>query len=151
MSDRPAIKTTDIHMTRSIPATPEQVFDAWLDRTCPGSPWHGVPKVIVADSPSVGTLFYSAYHMEGRDIAHYGRFVTLERGRRIEHTWVSEGTKGLESLVTLTLEPEADGKTLVRVHHSGVPDDEGGRFHENAWGYVLGAMKTRFGAAKKGE
>ena len=43
-------------------------------------------------------------------MGRYGRFVALERGRLIEHTWVSEATRGCETLVTITLEPR-DGTT----------------------------------------
>ena len=82
------------------------------------------------------------YQMEGAEIAHYGRFVTLDRGALIRQTWVSELTRGLESLITIRLEAQG-GKTLVTLVHSNVPDD-GGHRHEQAWGYVLGAMMKRF-------
>ena len=136
------IKTTEIHLDRTINASPEAVFDAWLDHTCPGSPWFGVPKAIV-NPPKVDSLFYSMYQLEGREVAHYGRFTILEKPHRIQHTWVSEATRGMESIVTLSLEP-AEGKTRVHVHHTNVPDDEDGRHHENAWKYVLAKMSSRF-------
>ena len=84
------------------------------------------------------------YQMEGREIAHYGRFTRLEPAKTIQHTWVSEATQGLESVVTLTFEAKGD-RTLVRVKHTNVPDDEGGRRHLHAWTYVLGKMAGRFG------
>jgi len=133
--------TIEINLKRTIDASPEEVFEAWLDQTSPGSPWHGVPKAIL-NPPKVDSLFYSMYLLEGREIAHYGRFVSLEKPRRIQHTWVSEGTHGMESMVTLTFEG-ADGKTQVHVHHANLPDDQGGRHHENAWTYVLGRMAAR--------
>jgi uncharacterized protein YndB with AHSA1/START domain len=137
------IKTTEINLTRMIAASPEEVFEAWLDHTSPGSPWFGVPKAIV-NPPKVDGLFYSMYRLEDREIAHYGRFITLEKPRRIQHTWVSEATHGLESIVTLSFEL-VEGKTQVHVHHANVPDDEGGRRHKHAWGYVLAKMSSRFG------
>ncbi len=137
------VKITEINLTRTINATPDEVFDAWLDHASPGSPWFGVPKAIV-NPPKVDGLFYSMYQMEGREIAHYGRFIVLEKPNRIQHTWVSEATRGMESIVTLSFEP-VDGKTHVHVNHINIPDDEEGRRHEHAWGYVLGAMRARFG------
>jgi hypothetical protein len=83
------------------------------------------------------------FKMDGAEIAHYGRFVTLDRGRLIRQTWVSELTRGLESLITIRLEAQG-GKTLVTLVHSNVPDDDGGRRHQTAWGYVLGTMMKRF-------
>jgi len=39
MSSR--LKTTEITVTRSIAATPTEVFDVWLNPKSPGSPWFG--------------------------------------------------------------------------------------------------------------
>jgi hypothetical protein len=36
---------------------------------------------------------------------HYGRFIRLDRGRAIEHTWMSEATRGLEATVAIALTP----------------------------------------------
>ena len=137
-----AIKTTEINLTRTINASPDQVYAAWLDQTCPGSPWHGVPKAIFYP-PKVDSLFYSMYQLEGREIAHYGRFIRLDKPNQIQHTWVSEATRGLESIVTLTFESVQE-KTQVHVRHTNIPDDEEGHRHQHAWGYVLAQMRSRF-------
>jgi uncharacterized protein YndB with AHSA1/START domain len=138
-------KQTDLTLTRSIAATPAEVYDVWLDAQSPGGPWFGCKKVIL-DAKVDGLFYHSVSHM-GRDWAHYGRFLVLDRPRQVEHTWVSEGTRGLESVVALTFEPDGKG-TRVTLRHSGVPDDEFGRQHGDGWGYVLGAIEERF--AKRG-
>ena len=112
----------------------------WLDSKSPGSPWFGTAKAIV--NPTVDGLFYHAVHFENHDWAHYRRFIALDRPHRIQHTWVSEATRGLESIVTRTFDAQAD-QTLVTLHHSNVPDDEMGRRHEEGWGFVLGALAER--------
>ena len=61
----------------------------------------------------------------------------------MDHTWVSEGTRGLESVVTLTFEPEGN-RTRVTLRHTGVPDDDFGCQHREGWTYVLGAIEDRF-------
>jgi len=61
----------------------------------------------------------------------------------IQHTWVSRSTQGVESLVTIQIDPEGD-QSRVRIVHSNLPDDDEGRGHSNAWGYVLGCMLSRF-------
>jgi uncharacterized protein YndB with AHSA1/START domain len=134
-------KTTELTLTRTIPAPPDQVYDVWLDSKSPGGPWFGCERVIL--DPKVDGLFYHYVTHENRDWAHYGRFVALDRPRRIEHTWVSEGTRGLESLLTITFEPAGKG-TLVTLKHSNVPDDDFGRQHGEGWSYVLGAIEARF-------
>ena len=134
-------KQTELTLTRIIPASPAQVYDVWLDAKSPGGPWFGTEKTIL--EVKVDGLFYSSITHEGHVWAHYGRFITLDRPRRIEHTWVSEGTRGLESVVALTFEAEG-GKTKVTLRHSGVPDDEFGRQHGEGWAFVLGSIEERF-------
>jgi uncharacterized protein YndB with AHSA1/START domain len=131
------IRTTELTLARTMKAKPAAIYDRWLDHTKPGSPWFGVKKAII--SPTVDGLFYHCVHFEGHDWAHYGRFVALERGKRIEHTWVSEATKGLETVVTITLEAQG-AATLVTLHHRGIPDDEMGRRHRDGWGFCLDAL-----------
>lgn len=134
-------QTLQIVVARTIPANPAAVFDVWMDPTSPGSPWFGVARAIV--QPVVDGLFYHVVQHEGRDWAHYGRFTVLDRPGRIEHTWMSEATRGFESKVTLTLEPMGD-RTLATLRQVNVPDDEMGRRHELGWGFVLDAIVERF-------
>ena len=134
-------KQTELTLTRTIPASPADVYDIWLDTKSPGGPWFGATRVIF--DAKIDGLFYHCVSHEGRDWAHYGRFLVLDRPKRIEHTWVSEGTRGLESVVTLTLEPKGD-QTVVTLRHAGVPDDDFGRQHGEGWAFVLGAIEQRF-------
>jgi uncharacterized protein YndB with AHSA1/START domain len=87
---------TDITVTREIPAPADKVFDVWIDPKSPGGPWFGAERVIL--NPVVDGLFYIAVKHEGRTWPHYGRFLRIDRPRVVEHTWVSEGTKGLNRL-----------------------------------------------------
>lgn len=45
---------------------------------------------------------------------------------------MSEATRGLESRVTVEMTPSGGGTDLV-LTHSGLPDDEMGRGHEEGW------------------
>ena len=134
-------KQTELTLTRLIPATPTEVFDVWLDSKSAGGPWFGCNKLIL-DAKVDGLFYHSVVH-QGSEWAHYGRFVVLDRPRRIEHTWVSEGTRGLESVLSITFEPQGKS-TLVTLRHTGVPDDAFGLQHGEGWNYVLGAIEARF-------
>jgi hypothetical protein len=90
----------------------------------PGGPWFEVERLIF--NPSVDGLFYSLVKHQGSLHPHYGRFIRIERPNRFEHTWMSEGTRGAESVVNITLEPRGDN-TEFTIRHSGLPDDELGR------------------------
>jgi len=136
-----APKQTELTVKRVIPARPDEVYDVWLDTKSPGGPWFGAKRVIL--DAKVDGLFYHYVPHEGREWAHYGRFVALDRPRRIEHTWMSEATRGVESVVNVSFEPEGQG-TLVTLRHSGVPDDDFGRQHGEGWAFMLGAIEARF-------
>ena len=131
------LKTTDLRVTRTIPASPERVYDVWLDHTSPGGPWHGAKKVII--DLAVDGLFYHAMDWEGRTWSHYGRFLALERGKKIEHTWMSPATLGLETVVSITLDQKGDD-TVITIDHRGVPDDDMGRHHAQGWTWIAEAM-----------
>jgi uncharacterized protein YndB with AHSA1/START domain len=137
------MKLTNLEFSRQIPASPQEVYDVWIDPTSPGGPWyspqneHQKSKTIF--DGKVDGLFYHCVMAGGQTWVHYGRFTQLERGKLAEHTWVCEATKGRESIVTTTFESR-DGGTLVKVVHAGVPDDEQGRAQEAGWKWILGAL-----------
>jgi uncharacterized protein YndB with AHSA1/START domain len=139
-------RQTDLLVTRRILASPEALFAAWLDPAQPGSPWHGAQAAVV--EARVGGLFYHCVVHEGREWAHYGRFLVLEHPRHIVHTWVSEATRGLETRVSLLFTAEG-AQTLVTLQHAGVPDDAFGRQHVQGWEYVLGALTQGRAAAPR--
>jgi uncharacterized protein YndB with AHSA1/START domain len=135
------MEMTSITVARRIPATPEAIFDVWIDPKSPGGPWFGAERVIL--NPVVDGLFYLAVSHEGRRWPHYGRFLRVERPQAVEYTWVSEGTKGVESIVLVTLERQGD-QTEVTLRHSNVPDDPMGHQHKDGWTWVLSMLAERF-------
>ncbi len=142
------MKTFDITVSKAIRASATDVFDVWLDPKSPGGLWYGVERVIL--NPTVDGLFYHAVQHEGRSWAHYGRFIRLDRGRLIEHTWMSEATRGLETIVTITLDANSGG-TQITLRHANVPEDDMGRGHQEGWTWYLNVLAERFekaGAAK---
>ena len=136
---------TDITVNRTIPASAERIYDVWIDPQSPGGPWHGAERVIF--NPVVDGLYYLAIKHEGRTWPHYGRFTKLERARVVEFTWMSEGTKGAESVVTVTLQPRGD-QTEVTLRHAGVPDDELGHQHKEGWTWILNALADALAARR---
>ncbi len=131
-------KTIEIKVERTIPASPAEVFDAWLNPKIPGTPWHESDKLIL--NPKVDGFFYWLT----RGTAHYGRFTEMGRPDRMEHTWMSRYTLGEESTVTVTFKKRG-GDTLMTLLHSGLPDTNEGRSHENGWNYFLDIFPKQFG------
>ena len=56
---------------------------------------------------------------------------------------MSEATRGLETVVTITLATR-DGGTDVTLHHANVPDDDMGRGHKEGWAWYLSVLAERF-------
>ena len=128
---------TDITVNRPIPAPADKIYDVWIDPKSPGGPWHGAERVIF--NPVVDGLYYLEIKHEGRVWPHYGRFTKMERPSVVEFTWMSEGTKGAESIVTVTLQQRGD-QTDVTLRHAGVPDDELGHQHKEGLTWILNAL-----------
>jgi uncharacterized protein YndB with AHSA1/START domain len=135
------MKTFELTVSRTISGSADDVYDVWLDPKSPGGLWFGVERVIM--NPVVDGLFYHVITHEGRSWPHYGRFIRLDRGRGIEHTWVSEATRGLETVVTVTLAPR-NGGTEVTLRQTNVPDDDLGRRHKEGWTWYLNVLAERF-------
>ncbi len=134
------MKTFDVNLKRTIPATPDRVYDAWLDAKSPAGPWYGAARCIL--NPTVDGLFYFAVENEDGVFVHYGRFVTLERDKKIVHTWMSRPTHGYETTVTITLEPRGDA-TELKLRHAGLPDEESARQHEGGWDWIFSELLER--------
>jgi uncharacterized protein YndB with AHSA1/START domain len=130
-------KTLEFKFERTIPASPGEVFDAWLNPKIPGNPWNMADKLLF--NPQVDGFFY--WSVKGTP--HYGRFTEVERPGLILHTWVSPNTLGEESTVTVTFKKQGEN-TLMTLVHSGIPDTEAGRGHEKGWNYFLNIFPEQF-------
>jgi len=136
------MKTMEVKLSRLIPGPIDEVFDVWFDPARPGGPWgEGAVKALM--SFAVDGMFYFATQRPNGLHAHFGRFTSIERSRSVTHTWMSENTRGLETTVNVTFEPQTGG-TLMTIVHSGLPDDEGGRRHEAGWTHFLTRIDQRF-------
>jgi uncharacterized protein YndB with AHSA1/START domain len=131
------MNVTEVTVSRTIPASAERIFDVWMNPKSPGGPWFGAERVIW--NPAVDGLFYLAVKQEGKVWPHYGRFIAIEPPQKVEYTWVSEATKGLESIVSFTLEPRGE-QTEITLRHSGLPNDEMGRQHKDGWTWILSKL-----------
>ena len=134
-------KTIEVKVERTIPAPLDKVFDAWLNPKVPGTPWNLADKLIY--DPKVDGLFWLSMGP-----AHYGRFTEITRPSRIQHTWLSPNTSGLESMVTVTFEKEGT-ETRMTLVHTGLPDTDGGRSHDKGWNYFLDKLVGHYKGANR--
>lgn len=138
-------------VSQLVHASPEVLFDVWLSADSPYGPWVGDGARRL--DPSIGGPFYwldrnwTDTGPGGGDWPHYGRFLRIESPRVIEFTWMAEFTRGLESIVTVTFREASEG-TQVELRHRGLPDDQFGRDHEEAWQRILHFVSTHFPAGR---
>jgi uncharacterized protein YndB with AHSA1/START domain len=140
------MKTMDLTLTRTIAAAPREVYDAWLDPESPVNPFHGSKHTVF--EPKVGALYnFTHISKDGVERPHYGRFEELERGAKIRMTWMSNHTRGLESIVTVTFKAKGED-TQLTLKHANLPDDEMGQAHDGGWKHFLELLEQRFATAK---
>ena len=135
------MKIFDLRLSRLIPGPPAEVFDVWFDPKSPGGPWYGAKKVLM--NVAVDGLFYFATEHAGGLKGHFGRFVSIDRPRSAEHTWMSPHTHGLETTVLVSFEARKGGTELTLVHR-GLPEDEDGRKHEAGWTQLMARFEKHF-------
>jgi uncharacterized protein YndB with AHSA1/START domain len=139
------MKTMEITLNRTIAAKPAEVYAAWLDPKSPVNPFHGAKRLQF--EPKVGALYHFTAIDGANEWPHYGRFDVLDRGTRIEMTWMSNHTRGLESVVTVTFKAKGED-TLVTLRHANLPDDAMGRAHDGGWKHFMGLLEQRFVTAR---
>jgi uncharacterized protein YndB with AHSA1/START domain len=133
-------------LTTTIPASPQEVYEAWLDSLAHSEMTGGAATM----SNEVGA------EVSAWDTYITGRNLELVPGERIVQTWrTSEfGDEHEDSIVTLTLEPVEEG-TLLTLEHTNVPDEQRS-YEENGWqeNYfepMIAYFSERRPAAEEGE
>jgi uncharacterized protein YndB with AHSA1/START domain len=123
---------------RHIGVSPETLYKAWTE--CFDA-WFATPGSVLVRG-EVNAVFFFETRYEGERHPHYGRFLRLDADRRVELTWTTSATKGVEAVVVVELEPVGPG-THLRLTHSGFPDEESRRRHADAWPDVLAQLDER--------
>ena len=130
MSDIDTSETIGLRMTRQLPATPEEVFDAYTDAE-KQKIWYS----ILDEEPGVVEIEVDL-RVGGRQVAVWGpnrdtlfreeqTFVEIDRPHRLvtESTGNDPSGQTMSTHVVMTFEPN-DGGTLVTVEQTGFPTPE---------------------------
>ena len=128
-----------------IAAAPEAVFDAWLDPSL-AARFFATGETTVREislDPREGGAFRIVMRGESDDFEHEGRYVVIDRPRRLVLTWISSGTDHRLSLVEITFTPTPLG-VRVRIDHEGIPDTERAGRHQRGWQTILDKLAHLF-------
>lgn len=109
-------------VSRRIDAPAERVFDAWLtrsmiDRWLFGPAVRDEEIVRISIDPRVGGAFSFVVNRQGQEIDHIGKYLEIERPRRLVFTWAVAGEK-TGSRVGIEIAPTASdlGCELTLTH-----------------------------------
>lgn len=137
------IKTGKIVVKRSIPATVDELFDAWLDPESlaqwmlPGDHRRNTVSV----DARVGGAFEVVMHHQDGSKRHYGNYRAIERNRKLVFTWFSDATHHTETLVTVEFNA-AIASTEIVLTHERMPDHEAGLAHTRGWTRALELLEA---------
>jgi uncharacterized protein YndB with AHSA1/START domain len=126
-------------LTDIIPATPQQIYEAWLD-----SRGHTKMTGSAARAKPVQGATFSAWggYIKGKNL-------TLEPGRRIVQSWrtTTFAKQDQDSQIEVLLEAVPEG-TLLTLHHTNVPDGHAG-YQDGGWQqHYFEPMKQYFSDAR---
>jgi len=117
-----------ITVRRVLPAPPDVVFDEWLDPVgmiewmCP----RPARAVKISLEPSVGGLLRIDIEDGGNSLYVTGRYVELDRPRRLRFTWSCSdwADPTVQSVVTVTLDDHGPDETMMTIEHEQLPAEE---------------------------
>ena len=139
-----------IRLQRLLPASPQEVFDAWTD---PKSlqQWFCLGTVSLASvdlDVRVGGHFRIVMRDETKDLLHTGTYREIDPPQRLVFTWRSSGTYDQETLVTVELHPKGNKTELVLTHEQ-LPDVSSAGKHESGWQDVVRKLAVYLKMDKK--
>jgi uncharacterized protein YndB with AHSA1/START domain len=136
-----------VSVSRHFDASPERVFDAWLDPEMIGK-WMFGPALreeevlrVVADA-RVGGAFSFLVRRQGKEIDHVGKYREIDRPRRLVFTWGIAGESEDESLVIIEIAPQVTGAELTLTHEMDAKWADYASRTKAGWTKMLDALET---------
>jgi uncharacterized protein YndB with AHSA1/START domain len=143
MSTNPNVQ---VRVTHRFSQSAEKVFDAWLDPETAGRWLFATPTgqmIGVEIEPHVGGSFIFVDRREGENIEHTGRYLEIERPRRLVFTFLVPKYSQLSTTVSIDIVPLGTG-CAVTLTHDGVLPDYASRTQEG-WGKILAGLAATLG------
>jgi uncharacterized protein YndB with AHSA1/START domain len=118
-----ALAPAAVVVRRTIAASAEDLFDAWLDPQAlaqwmrPGT----IQSTVAHVEPRVGGRYEITMQAASGPILHQGVYRTIDRPRRLVFTWITAFTENQETLVTVDF-VRLDSRTEVIVTHEQLPE-----------------------------
>ena len=128
-----ALASAAVVVRRTIAASAEDLFDAWLDPEAlaqwmrPGT----IQSTVARVEPHVGGSYEITMQAASGAIQHKGVYRIIDRPTRLAFTWITAFTENQETLVTVDF-VRAGARTEVIVTHEQLPESARPS-HSNGW------------------
>jgi uncharacterized protein YndB with AHSA1/START domain len=137
-----------LRVSRRFAASPERVFDAWLDPRLAGKFLFATPTgrmLRVEIEAQIGGRFVFVDRRDGADIEHVGEYLEIDRPRRLVFTFAVPKFSPEQSRVAIDLAPAGTGCVLTLTHDGVLPDYA--KRTEAGWTAILGELARLLGPA----
>jgi uncharacterized protein YndB with AHSA1/START domain len=148
------MKTTDtmagitVKVTRTFAASPERIFDAWLNPETARRFLFATPTgemVRVDIDARVGGKFLIVRRTDGDDVEHVGEYLAIERPRRLVFTFAVPKYSAVYTQVSIDIVPEGSGAKLTLTHEGVLP--EWADRTQEGWEMILGSLERTINEA----
>lgn len=114
-----------IQVRHTFSASPERVFDAWLDPAKAGQFLFATPtgQMVKAEIDArVGGRFLFVDRRDGTDVEHTGEYLEIERPSRLVFSFGVPQFSPEFTRVTVEITPQGTGCVLILTHEGVLPD-----------------------------
>lgn len=131
-----------IQVGHTFSASPERVFDAWLDPTKAGQFLFATPtgQMVKAEIDArVGGRFLFVDRRDGTDVEHTGEYLEIERPSRLVFSFGVPQFSPEFTRVTVEIKPQGTGCVLILTHEGVLPDYQDRT--QAGWGTILDGLE----------
>lgn len=135
--------STVVRITRRFSASPERVFDAWLDPAIAGKFLFATTtgQMVRAETdPRVGGKFAFTDRRDGQNVAHTGEYLDINRPRRLVFSFSVDSSPSTR--VTIEIAPTEFGCELTLTHELDPKWAEHASRTEAGWIGILDGLAT---------
>lgn len=137
----------ELSIQKTIPGSPEDVFDAWLDDEILGR-WFGPSdemnvKIKLLEPREGGKYHIAMSSPDGETYDLHGEYVRIDRPNQLVMTfyWISEPDQVMLATVNFTAVEEG---TEINLLHEKMPSEESREAHNMGWNGTLARLQRVF-------
>jgi two-component system cell cycle response regulator DivK len=141
--EAPGVQGPGVEVERSFRASPEDLFDAWVDPETAGAWLFATPAgemVRVRIDAAPGGTYEIVERRDGEDVLHTGRYLAVERPERLEFTLSVPRYSDDEARIAVEIAGAEEGARLKLTQRPAPASPEDAEQYRQGWGAVLDGL-----------